>query len=254
MLQIQVYTVHWQASANCWFIDGLLWGGLCLAGLQCSVDNLPPFGDPDHRVAPNRDKFQAIVPAYTFQCSGRVTEWKACINPGANTHDRYYIRFQVWRPTDISGECYSLVNFNRPVDGNGHDGVLYPPGDSNNPLHRCVVLSVPEDQQIEVQSGDVVGYYIDRFKNDEDKDDGGIQWIVDDPNMVVVYYRQDTDDDQLKSFYALGSVNPTSCGFLMSDDSITLYSLTASISAAPIVSLTGMNTAILAIFIIVNIL
>ena len=217
-----------------------------LAGLQCSVDNLPPFrdfrDDNPRSEAPNRDRFQAIVPAYTFQCSGRVTEWGACVQPGGSDEEEYYIQFQVWRP-DISG-CYSLVNFNSPVD---EDEYLSPPGDSSNPLHRCVVLSVPEDQQIEVQSGDVVGYYVDRFKDDKDETTGGIQWIEDDPN-VVVHYRDNLQRENIKSHYAVGGVNPTSCGFPMSDDSINSYSLTTYISAAPIISLTGIYVCEISVF------
>ena len=209
-----------------------------LAGLQCSVDNLPPFGTTDFRDTPERDRFQAIVPGYTFQCSGRVTWWGACVQPGSRSIDQYYIRFQVWRPTGISG-CYSLVDFNRPVDGNGDDGFLSPPDGTDGPLDRCVVLSVPEDQQIEVQSGDVVGYYVDHLNRN-----GGIQWIEDDPNMVVVHYRDDLPREDIKSQYALGGVNPTNCGFPTSDD----YSLSESDSAAPIINITGIcvNTAILA--------
>ena len=41
---------------------------------QCSVDRLPVFGDTDDRDRPGIDRFQAIVPDYTLQCSGRVTE------------------------------------------------------------------------------------------------------------------------------------------------------------------------------------
>ena len=214
-------------------------GWLCLAALQCSVDNLPlPFGDRrddnPRSEAPDRDRFQAIVPAYTFQCSGRVTEWGACVQPGGISSLQYYIQFQVWRPSG-SG-CYSLVGFNRPVGNNGEDGFLNP----GNPLRRCVELSVTEDQQIEVQSGDVVGYYVDYFRNGEDSDDGGIQWILG-HNNVVVYYKQETEDDNLpreaiKSHYALGGPNPTSCGFPISGDSNS-YSLTESFSAAPIISL-----------------
>ena len=228
-----------------------------LAGLQCSVDNLPPFGDTDEREAPFRDRFQALVPDYTFQCSGRVIEWKACVQPGGSDRQEYYIRFQVWRPTAISG-CYSLVDFNRPVamsddDGDGDDGddgFLSPQGDSSDPLHRCVVLSVPEDQQIEVQSGDVVGYYVDFFIDGQNRDDGGIQWIVRNTENersgrngngnVVVYYRDDLPREDIKSHYAAAGVNPTSCGFLTSVDSINSYSLTASTQAAPVISLTGM--------------
>ena len=223
-----------------------------LAGLQCSVDNLPPFrdfrDDNPRSEAPDRDRFQAIVPAYTFQCSGRVTEWGACVLPSGSSVEQYYIRFQVWRPTGVSG-CYSLVNFNNPVDGNGGDGFLSPPDNRDGDyLRRCVVLSVPEDQQIEVQSGDVVGYYVDRFKDNKEETTGGIQWIEDDPNMVVVHYRDELPRENIKSHYAVGGINITSCGFPMSDDSINYYSLTTSTQAAPIISLNGMciNAAILA--------
>ena len=126
------------------------------------------------------------------------------------------------------------------MDVNGDDGFLSPPDFTGGPLDRCVVLSVPEDQQIEVQSGDVVGYYVDSFRDDEDRDDGGIQWIEDDPNIVVVYYRDELPREDIKSHYAVGGVNPTSCGFPTSDDSINSYSLTTSTQAAPIISISGM--------------
>ena len=238
--------------------DCLLWGAL-IAGLQCGFDNLPPFrdfrGDSETPSGiPEHDRFQAIVPAYTFQCSGRVTEWGACVQPGGGPEQDYYIQFQVWRPTDISG-CYSRVGFNSPVDEDGNDGFLDPP---DNNLRRCVVLLVPEDQQIEVQSGDVVGYYVDHFRDGLDRENsGGIQWIEADTDKkrstrdsedanVVVHYRDELPREDIKSYYALGSAS--SCGFPMSDDSINSYSLTTSISAAPIISLTGMcvNTVILA--------
>ena len=243
----------------CRFIDGLLLVGSRLAALQCSVDNLPsPFIDrrnanPRSEV-PDRDRFQAIVPAYTFQCSGRVTEWRACVRPGGGD-ERYYIQFQVWRPTGPSG-CYSLVGFNRPVGSDGGDGFLSPPGDNSDPLDHCVVLSVTEDQQIEVQSGDVVGYYVDRFKLKkngyngelEDRDDGGIQWIEggstsdstsdgESGNDVVVYYRDGLPREDIMSHYALGGPNPTECGLPISGNSAS-YSLSTSMFATPIISLT----------------
>ena len=66
---------------------------LTYIGQQCSVDNLPDFRDLEK--GPSRDKFQAIVPAFTFQCSGRVTEWRACVQPGGDSNEQYYIQFQV---------------------------------------------------------------------------------------------------------------------------------------------------------------
>ena len=217
-------------------IGGLLLVGSRLAALQCSVDNLPELGNAPGRATPDRDRFQAIVPAYEFQCSGRVTEWRACVQPGGSSNERYYIQFQVWRPTGPSG-CYSLVGFNRPVDGD-EDGFLSPPMGGSDPLDRCVVLPVTEDEQREVQSRDVVGYYVDHFKLEdgelEDRD-GGIQWI-EGGSDVVVYYRDDLPREDIMSHYALGGLNPTECRFPISGNSAS-YSLSGFISATPIISL-----------------
>ena len=136
----------------------------CSAGQQqqqqCSVDSLPEFGDSGGNKPPSNpgsDRRQAIVPAYTFQCTGRVTEWRACVQTGGSASDQYYIQFQVWRPTanDVDG-CYELVDYNIPLDD--AQEYLIPP---DNGLSHCVVLPVNESQQIEVLPGDVVGYYVD---------------------------------------------------------------------------------------------
>ena len=53
---------------------------------QCNINRLPEFGDRDDRDdTPDHDRFQAIVPAYSFNCSGRVTEWGACVDPGRSS-------------------------------------------------------------------------------------------------------------------------------------------------------------------------
>ena len=184
---------------------------------------------------PGHDRFQAIVPAYTFQCSGRVTEWGACVQPGGKSSEEYYIQFQVWRPTGPSG-CYRLVGFNRPVGSEGGDGVLNPLGVNGDPLRRCVVLPVTEDQQIKVQSGDVVGYYVDRDNDNQNNNTAGIQWI-EGGSDVVVHYRDDLPREDIMSHYALGGINPTECGLPISESS-ALYSLNGAISATPIISLT----------------
>ena len=72
-----------------------------------------------------------------------------------------------------------------------------------------------ESQQIEFQPRDVIGYYVDYFFGnylvdylifgEQDKDNGGIQWIEDDE--AVVYYRDDLPREDIKSQYAIG--NPT---------------------------------------------
>ena len=146
---------------------------------QCSIDSLPEFGDtgnnrPDHR-------FQAIVPAYTFQCTGRyrVTEWMACVEQHGGD-EQYYIQFQVWRPNGTTG-CYSLVDYNHPLD---NDVYLVAINNNNSPLDHCVVLTVEEDEQIEVQSDDVVGYYVDHFKDDDDRVDNALLYISEQINLT----------------------------------------------------------------------
>ena len=217
---------------------------------QCSIDSLPEFGDtgnnrPDHR-------FQAIVPAYTFQCSGRyrVTEWMACVHRDGGG-ERYYIQFQVWRPNGTAG-CYSLVGYNHPLDNIGMESYLVAINDNNSPLDHCVVLTVEDDEQIEVQSGDVVGYYVDHFKaGDNDRDDNGIEWIEgykdDDNNDVVVYYEDDLPRESIKSHYGIG-VNPTECDFVLpaNDDTIS-YSISLSHRAAPIISFSIGKTRVISL-------
>ena len=190
------------------------------------------------------------MPAYRFQCSGRVTEWRACVQPGGFSSEQYYIQFQVWRPTgDIVG-CYKLVDYNIPLDDArmsetemsdssviiDAEGFLSPPGDNSNPLYRCVVLPVRENQQIEFQTGDVVGYYVDRFKNRNDETNGGIQWIED--SEVEVHYGDDLVREDIKTLYAIGGANPTECGLEMSESvSDSSHTLNTLSTAAPIISL-----------------
>ena len=216
---------------------------------QCSVDNLPEFGDiyTTSTDRPSRDRFQAIVPAYTFNCTGRVTEWRACLHPGATTNEMYYIQFQVWRPTGIEG-CYELVDYNIPLDHAGQEemnvsdsnviieaeGFLSPPGD-NGPLHRCVVLPVRESQQIEVQPGDVVGFYVDHFFMENDLGGGGIQWI--ESTEVKIFYRDNFPRVQIKDQYALFPIEPSACGFQIANETSDLHSLSQTASSAPIITL-----------------
>ena len=196
---------------------------------QCSIDSLPPFGDSGNN-RPDR-RFQAIVPAYTFQCTGRyrVTEWMACVVRSGGSQ-QYYIQFQVWRPNGTTG-CYSLVDYNHPLDNDGMESYLVAINDDDSLLDNCVVLEVEEDEQIEVQSGDVVGYYVD-----SNNVDNGIQWIegYDD---VVVYYEDDLPRESIKSHYGVG-VNPTECDFVLpANVDTTSYFISLSNRAAPIISI-----------------
>ena len=200
---------------------------------------MPDFRDTT-RASPDRDRFQAIVPAYRFNCSGRVAEWGACVQPGGVTSEQYYIQFQVWRPTGTEG-CYELVGYNIPLDDANEEernisdsgaiiereGFLNPQLQGNDGLLRCVVLPVRESKQIDFMEGDVVGYYVDRFWIG-DRNDGGIQWIED--SEVEVYFRDDLPREDIKSQYG------SSCGFPVSDETIDLHNLGTTSTSAPIIS------------------
>ena len=173
------------------------------------------------------------MPAYEFQCSGRVTEWMACVELGS-AREEYYIQFQVWRPnrTIVSDGCYSLVGLNQPMTDDDDDEEPFLSPIDDGPLRRCVVLSVAEDEQIEVQSGDVVGYYVDSLKEEND----GIQWI-DDSDVTVYHYESPLPRADIKSHYAVSGVDPTSCGFGIPEAEAASYSLASSPTSAPIISL-----------------
>ena len=138
----------------------------CAANSQCP-QGLPLFGDRDPN-SPLPDKIQAILPTYTFTCSGPVVQWGACVQPRGND-ERYDIYFQVWRSTGEDG-CYSIVGSN-----------FVAAGDPDTP-RGCIVYDVPEDQRIMVVAGDVMGFYSDHNRNS-----GGIE--VDASVNLDVWFR-----------------------------------------------------------------
>ena len=133
--------------------------------LACQPMGLPPLAD-DHR---SRDStvelVDFILPSYQFTCHGLVTSWRACVDPGGN-RERYDIKFLVWRPS--TDGCFTVVGINVPSE-------LLAPQD------HCVQYSVPLREQVEVFPGDVIGFYVDRYKlgrrgdDLEDPSGGGVQ-------------------------------------------------------------------------------
>ena len=135
----------------------------------CSARNLPDFinyGDSngDDRLPGN---IQAIIPQYSFDCSGTVTGWGAFVqgDPGESRPQR--IDFQVWRR--VTNEEYELVGFNSFPEAI-EEGKMLTNLDEMQPL-------------ITVQSGDVIGIYVERSN-------GG--WRVQETPLqspsVTVYY------------------------------------------------------------------
>ena len=105
---------------------------------------------------------QAIIPTYKFECNqmcGNITEWGVDVQPGGGPHSmEYTLDLQVWRPSptvnDAGTGCYSLVGSNRFT---------------SIPLADDVARVTPSPQDyIQFQPGDVLGFYVERGRGDND--------------------------------------------------------------------------------------
>ncbi len=153
----------------------------CLQATNGGRD-LPIFVRPEDRGRFRENPLQAIITSYKFDCCGVVTEWRAIVHNSGFIHfeeQPYTISFQVWRPNSPS-----------PVDTDGcytMQGTNYfpsiPLADPNTD-DRGIVTGVPlESERIEVQPGDVVGFYLESRENGND----GIQFAEDRRDESVWY-------------------------------------------------------------------
>ena len=130
-------------------------------------------GEPRFEYNPIR----AIITSYKFNCCGVVTEWRAFVERsgfGQFADQSYTISFQVWRPNspstvDTDG-CYTMQGTNHfsPISLGDPDTA-----------DRGIVTGIPlESERIEVQPGDVVGFYLESSRSTGD----GIQFARDRDN------------------------------------------------------------------------
>ncbi len=140
-------------------------------------------GEPRFEANP----IQAIITSYQFDCCGVVTEWRALVEGSGGAHFReqpYTISFQVWRPNspspvDTDG-CYTM-------QGTNHFSPI--------PLADRIVTGVPlESERIEVQPGDVVGFYLESSRENDD----GIQFAGEQDD--------ESEYDSESVWYATGTV------------------------------------------------
>ncbi len=153
-------------------------GQHCLHATNGDRD-LPNFVRPGGGGVPQfkDNPIQAIITSYRFDCCGVVTEWRALVEgsgSGYFAEQPYTISFQVWRPNSTS-----------PVDTDGcytRQGINHFPAISladPDAADRGIVTGVPlESERIEVQPGDVVGFYLESSRLTSD----GIQFAGDDDN------------------------------------------------------------------------
>ena len=92
---------------------------------------------------------QVIVPNFTFNCNGRVTDIIVSMNTVSSGTD--FSVFEMWHPTSPSGTYHKIgeveLPLGRRMGGQGQNNFDY------------ATLSLNSSTQIEFQSGDVIGYY-----------------------------------------------------------------------------------------------
>ena len=94
------------------------------------------------------DNKQAIIPQFNFACNGIITGIRARIR--FNYFDVNYPIIQVWRPVSIGSMIYNKIG---EVQLSSSDQV------TGNDNKRLVTVILTDNNIIEVQPGDVVGYY-----------------------------------------------------------------------------------------------
>lgn len=107
---------------------------------------------------------QVIVPNMQFSCMGYVTTWNAhtlvLTRTGFVDLLTHQVTFQVWRP-DADGQSYSRVGSNQ-LEFRGSElrgGITLIPG-TNDTAFFSFQREIEHEEQILVQPGDVVGWYV----------------------------------------------------------------------------------------------
>ena len=139
-----------------------------LLGGQFCTDSVDVQQDGRSQIS--RDRL-AIIPRLNFNCNGTITSIIARVRLDSDRID--YPVFQVWRPTSIGSTVYNKIG---EVQLQSDDQV------TGSGDFRTANITLTGNNTIEVQSGDVVGYYHPpqsqyRVRNIESN--GYIQYVFD---------------------------------------------------------------------------
>ena len=120
-----------------------LMNNLLLGGQECT-DSVNVQQDGVRQLARNR---QAIIPRLNFTCNGRITSIRARVDFDSSRND--YPFLQVWRPASVGSTIYNKIGEVQLSD----DQV------TGNDTYQTANIILTGNDTIDVQSGDVVGYY-----------------------------------------------------------------------------------------------
>ena len=115
-----------------------------LLGGQFCTDSVDIQQDSNNTI--RRDRL-AIIPRLNFTCNGKITSIRARVRFSNKTGYPY---FQVWRAESVNSTIYNKIG---EVKLQSNDQVI---GSGD---YRTANINLTGNNTIEVQSGDVVGYY-----------------------------------------------------------------------------------------------
>ena len=116
-----------------------------LLGGQICTDSVDIQQNGDNIIG--RDRL-SIIPRLHFTCNGRITSIRARVRFDNSTND--YLSFQVCRPSSVGSTMYNKIG---EVQLQSDDQLT---GSGN---FQTANITLTGNNTIEVQSGDVVGYY-----------------------------------------------------------------------------------------------
>ena len=175
---------------------------------QKCVQNLPIFEDQGGRnVERLQSGTQAIIPDYSFDCYGNVTQWGAFVQQAQN-NVRYTLDFQVWRRRGGGQGTTGEYDF---VGSNSFPSISAPPGGE-------IMETVSMEDQIKVRPGDVIGLY----------------FTTSDANGVELKQQDNSNGDAPVVWFAtsLRAALSTRTGV----GSTSGYELTSTTTAAPVIT------------------
>ena len=126
-----------------------------------------------------------IIPRLNFTCNGRLTVIRARVR---RENEINFSFFQVWRPSSTSSTIYNRIGEVQL----SHDQV------TGSGTYRTATIILTGNNRIEVQSGDVVGYYresFSRYRLRTIRTDGYIQYEFDGTNAPTSVNLNNADHD-----------------------------------------------------------
>ena len=120
-----------------------------LLGGQFCTDSVDIQQNGQNQIGRNK---LGIIPRLNFTCNGRITSIRARVR--FNNSRSEFPSFQLWRPVSVGSKMYNKIG---EVQLQSDDQVTL--GRSNKHGEANIILPITGNNTIEVQSGDVVGYY-----------------------------------------------------------------------------------------------